>query len=70
MEEVSKKTEKKKKTHENVTELQKPSVETDHYNHNKNCEWTDTCTYTPISKIKTVQQQQQQIKQSNKNKVK
>ena len=41
---------------ENATELQKPKVEAKVYNNNKNCDWIYTYTYTPISKIKTVQQ--------------
>ena len=48
-----KKKENQKK--ENSTELQKPSVEAEAYN-NKMCDWIYTYTYTPISKIKTVQQ--------------
>ena len=38
----------------NSTELQKPNIEADIYNNNKKCDWI--YTYTPISKIKTVQQ--------------
>ena len=41
---------------ENATELQKPSVEAEVYNNNKKCDWIYTYTYTPIHKIKTVQQ--------------
>ena len=52
MEEERKKGEKK----ENSTELQKPNVEAEVYNNNRKCDWTYTYTYTPISKIKTVQQ--------------
>ena len=52
MEEERKKGEKK----ENSTELQKPNIEAEVYNNNKNCDWIYTYTYTPISKIKTVQQ--------------
>ena len=52
MEEERKKGEKK----ENSTELQKPNVEAEVYNNNRKCDWIYTYTYTPISKIKTVQQ--------------
>ena len=45
---------KKGKKEENSTELQKPNVEAEVYNNNKKCDWR--YTYTPISKIKTVQQ--------------
>jgi len=41
---------------ENSTELQKPNVEAEVYNNNRKCDWIYTYTYTPISKIKTVQQ--------------
>ena len=47
---------RKKKKKENPTELQKPNKETEVYNNNKKCDWLYTYTYTPISKIKTVQQ--------------
>ena len=40
---------------ENHTELQKPSIEAEVYK-NKRCDWIHTYAYTPISKIKTVQQ--------------
>jgi len=40
---------------ENSTELQKPNVEAEVYN-NRKCDWVYTYTYTPTSKIKTVQQ--------------
>ena len=46
------KTEKK----ENSTELKKNNIETEVYNNNKKCDWIYTYTYTPINKIKTVQQ--------------
>ena len=46
---------KKKKKEENSTELQKPNVDTEVYN-NKKCDCIFTYTYTPISKIKTVQE--------------
>ena len=36
------------------TELQKPNVDTEVYNNNKNCDWI--YTYTPISKLETVQE--------------
>ena len=49
-----KKKEKKGKK-ENSTELQEPNVETEVYN-NKKCDWIYTYTYTPIGKIKKVQQ--------------
>ena len=45
---------KKKEKKENSTELQKPNVEAEVYDNNKKCDWI--YTYTPISKIKTVQQ--------------
>ena len=45
---------KKGEKKENSTELQKPKVEAEVYNDNKKCDWI--YTYTPISKIKTVQQ--------------
>ena len=41
---------------ENSTELQKPNVEAGVYNNNSKCDWIYTYTYTPISKIKIVQQ--------------
>ena len=41
---------------ENTTELQKPNVEAEVYNNNRKCDWIYTYTYTPINKIKTVQQ--------------
>ena len=55
MEEERKKQTNKQKTKkkENSTELQKPNVEAEVYN-NRKCDWI--YTYTPISKIKTVQQ--------------
>jgi len=40
---------------ENYTELQKPNVEAEVYNIKK-CDWVYTYTYTPIGKIKKVQQ--------------
>ena len=40
---------------ENSTELQKPNIDAEVYNNNKKCDWIYTYTYTPISKIKTVQ---------------
>ena len=57
MEEERKKQTNKKKTtkKENSTELQKPNVEAEVYN-NRKCDWIYTYTYTPISKMKTVQQ--------------
>ena len=48
--------ERKKKEKKENTELQKPNVEADVYNNNKKCDWTYTHIYTPINKIKTVQQ--------------
>ena len=48
---------KKKKKKENSTELQKPNVEADVYNNSEKRDWMYTYTYTPISKIKTVQQE-------------
>ena len=41
---------------ENSTELQRPNTEGKLYNNSKKCDWIYTYTYTPISKIKTVQQ--------------
>ena len=41
---------------ESFTELQKPIIEAEVYNNNRNYDWIYTYTYTPISKIKTVQQ--------------
>ena len=46
---------KKGRGKENSIELQKPNVDTEVYN-NKKCDCIFTYTYTPISKIKTVQQ--------------
>ena len=43
---------------ENSTELQKPNVDIEFYNNNKKCDWIYTYAYTPVSKIKTVQQKQ------------
>ena len=34
----------------------KPNVEAEVYNNNKKCDWIYTYAYTPISKIKTVQE--------------
>ena len=48
--------EERKKKKENSTELQKPNVEAEFYNNSKNCDQIYPCTYTPISKIKTVPQ--------------
>ena len=45
-----------KKKKENYRELQRPNIEAEVYNNNKKCDWIYTYTYTPISKIKTVQQ--------------
>ena len=47
---------KKEKEKENSTELQKPNVEAEVDINNKKCDWIYTYAYTPISKIKTVQQ--------------
>ena len=47
---------RRKKKEENSTELQKPNVEAEVYNNNKKCDWIYTNTYTPISKVKAVQQ--------------
>jgi len=46
--------ERKKEKKENSTELQRPTIEAEVYNDNKKCDWI--YTYTPISKIKTFQQ--------------
>ena len=46
---------------ENSTELQKPNIEAEVYNNNKKCDWIYIYTYTPISKIKTVQQKLSEI---------
>ena len=43
---------------ESFTELQKPIIEAEVYNNNRNYDWIYTYTYTPISKIKAVPQQQ------------
>ena len=40
----------------NSTELQKPNIDAEVYNNNKNCDWIYIYTDTPISKIKIVQQ--------------
>jgi len=48
--------ERKKKKKENSTELQKPKIEAEVYNNNKKCDWVYIYTFTPITKIKTVQQ--------------
>ena len=48
--------EKRKEKKENSTELQKPNIKAEVYNNNKKCDWIYTYTYTPISKMKTVQQ--------------
>ena len=47
------------KNKENCIELQKHDVEAEVYNNNKKCDWI--YTYTPLSKIKTVQQKQSTI---------
>ena len=52
---------KKKEKKENSTELKKPNVEAEVYNNSKKCDWIYTYTYTPVSKIKTVQQKQSTI---------
>jgi len=41
---------------ENSTELQKLNGEAEVYNNNRKGDWIYTYTYTPISKIKTLQQ--------------
>ena len=41
---------------ENSSDLQKPNIEAKVYNKNKKCDWIYAYTYTPINKIKTVQQ--------------
>ena len=51
---------------ENPTELQKPNAEAEFYNYNKKCGWICAWTYTPISKIKRVQQKQSGIDWSGK----
>ena len=51
-----KKKEKCEGGEENSTELQKPNVEAEVYDNNRKCDWIYTYTYTPISKIRTVQQ--------------
>ena len=48
--------ERKKGKKESSTELQKPNIEAEVYNNNKNCDCIYTYAYTPISKIKTTQQ--------------
>ena len=47
---------KRGKKKEISSELQKPNVEAEVYNNNKRCDWIYTYTYTPISKIKIIQQ--------------
>ena len=47
---------KKEQKEEISTELQKPSVEAEVYKNNKKCDWLYIYTFTPIIKIKTVQQ--------------
>ena len=51
--------EKRKKGKKISPELQKPNVDAEVYNNNKKS-WIYTYTYTPISKIKTVQKNQVQ----------
>jgi len=46
----------KREKKENSSELQKPNVEAEFYNNNIKFDWMYIYTYTPISKIKTVQQ--------------
>ena len=46
---------------ENSTELQRPNVEAEVYNNNEKCDWINTCTYTPISKIKNKVQQKESV---------
>ena len=46
----------KREKMENFTELWKPNIDAEVYNNNKKCDWIYICTYTPISKIKTLQQ--------------
>ena len=41
---------------ENSTELKKPNIDAEVYNNNKKGDQIYTYTYTPISKLKTVQQ--------------
>ena len=48
--------ERKKRGGGTSTELQKPNVEAEVYNNNRKCDWIYTYTYTPLSKIKIVQQ--------------
>ena len=48
--------EERKNKKENSTELQKPNVESEVYKNNRKCDCIYTYTYTPIIKIKTVQQ--------------
>ena len=48
-------TEREKKKKENSLEQQKLNIEAEVYNSRK-CDWIYIYTYTPISKIKTVQQ--------------
>ena len=46
----------KERKKENSTELQKPSVEAEAYNNKRKYDSIYTYTYTPLGKIKTVQQ--------------
>ena len=39
---------------ENSTELQKPNVDAEVYNNNKNCDWIYTYLYIPISSVQSL----------------
>ena len=41
---------------ENSAERQKPNIKAEVYDNRRKCDWIYTYAYTPISKIKTVQQ--------------
>jgi len=58
------KEERKMGKKENPTVLQKPNVEAEVYNKNRKFDWIYTYTYTPISKIKSVQQLTQWTKET------
>ena len=51
-----KKEKRKENKKESSTELQKPDVEASVYSNNKKYDWIYAYTYTPISKLKKVQQ--------------
>jgi len=44
----------KEEEKENSTELQKPNVDAEVYNNNKNCDWIYTYLYIPISSVQSL----------------